>query len=75
MSSFFFFAPLLASISCIIHSNLGCNKPNFIGFNVIFSFIVSQALLYYSASNPAGLAVNEAAVSSSEIDSNLTKFQ
>ena len=39
------------------------DKPNYLSFNVIFSFMVLRHLLFYSASNPFGFAANEAAVS------------
>ena len=44
-----------------------------LSFNVLFSFMVFGHLLFYSASNPDGLAANEATVSSFNIDSNLTQ--
>ena len=56
-----------------IWSCIQIDKPNSLGFNVLFSFIVLRELLFYSASNPAGLAANEAGVSSMDIVLNLTQ--
>ena len=56
-----------------IWSCIQIDKPNSLGFNVLFSFIVLRELSFYSASNPAGLAANEAAVSSLDIVLNLTQ--